>query len=108
MSVAHDGEAGVAAFEAVSSSYDLLLTDVVMPGPLSGKLLADEVARRWPTTRIVFMSGFTETSSVRHGRLDEGALLLSKPFRKVDLARIIRQALDDTDRPVAAVMAIAE
>jgi hypothetical protein len=44
----------------------------------------------------VFMSGFTETSSVRHGRLDEGALLLSKPFRRVGLARIVRLALDGT------------
>jgi PAS domain S-box-containing protein len=91
---ASDGAAGVAAFEAALLPYDLLLSDVVMPGPISGKLLAAEVARRWPRTKIVFMSGFTEISSVRHGRLDEGARLLNKPFRKVDLARMIRGALD--------------
>ncbi len=72
-----------------------------MPGPLSGKLLAAEVARRWPATKIVFMSGFTEISSVRHERLDEGAILLSKPFRKVDLARMIRHALDTAGSPVS-------
>lgn len=91
---APDGAAGVAAFEAASPPFDLLLSDVVMPGPLSGKLLAAEIARRWPAVKIVFMSGFTEISSVRHERLNEGALLLSKPFRKVDLARMIRLALD--------------
>ena len=58
-----------------------------------------EVTRGWPKTRIVFMSGFTEISSVRHGRLDEGALLLSKPFRKADLARMIRHALDVAPLP---------
>jgi PAS domain S-box-containing protein len=96
---APDGSAGIVAFEAALLPYDLLLSDVVMPGPLSGKLLAAEVARRWPATKIVFMSGFTEISTVRHERLDEGALLLSKPFRKIDLARMIRLALDAADSP---------
>jgi PAS domain S-box-containing protein len=94
---APDGTAAIAAFEAASPPYDLLLSDVVMPGPLSGKLLAIEVARRWPATKVVFMSGFTEISSVRHGRLDEGSVLLSKPFRKAELAQTIRRALDVAD-----------
>ena len=94
VSEASNGEDGIAAFVVASPPYDLLLTDVVMPGLLAGKALAAEVARRWPKTKIVFMSGYTETASVQHGRLDEGALLLSKPFRKLDLAMIIRHALD--------------
>ena len=101
VSEASDGAAGVSAFEKTQLPFDLLLSDVVMPGPISGKLLAAEVSRRWPATKIVFMSGFTEISSVRHGRLDEGALLLSKPFRKADLARMIRHALDTTGQPMA-------
>ncbi len=96
---APDGAAGAAAFEAAEPPFDLLLSDVIMPGPLSGKLLAAEVTRRWPAAKIVFMSGFTEISSVRHERLDEDALLLSKPFRKVDLARMIRSALDTPPHP---------
>jgi PAS domain S-box-containing protein len=99
VSEAADGAAGVAACEAAPLPYALLLTDVVMPGLLNGKALASEVARRWPKTKIVFMSGFTEASSMRHGRLDEGSLLLSKPFRKRDLARVVRTALDAT-RPL--------
>ena len=91
---APDGTAGVAAFQVATQPYDLLLTDVVMPGPVNGKALADEVARRWPKTRIVFMSGYTENAVVHHGRLDADVLLLSKPFRKAELAEILRQALD--------------
>lgn len=51
-------------------------------------------ARRWPRTKSVFMSGYTENAIIHHGRLDAGVLLLSKPFRKSDLALIIRRALD--------------
>ena len=96
---AADGQTAVTAFEDALFPYDLLLTDVVMPGPLNGKALADEVGRRWPKTKVVFMSGFTETSAARHGRLDQHALLLNKPFRKADLAQMIRQALDVPGRP---------
>ena len=91
---ASDGTAALAALEAASRPFDLLLTDVIMPGPMNGKALADEVVRRWPKTRVVFMSGYTEDAVVHHGRLDAGVLLLSKPFRKNDLAQILRQALD--------------
>jgi hypothetical protein len=53
------------------------------------------------------MSGFTEISGVRHGQLDEGALLLSKPFRKADLARMIRHAFDAAD-PLVGVPALSK
>ncbi len=95
-----DGAAGLLAFKTAPAPFDLLLSDVVMPGPMSGKSLADEVVRLRPETPVVFMSGFTELSSVLHGRLDEGALLLSKPFRKADLAHIVRRTLDGR-RPLA-------
>jgi PAS domain S-box-containing protein len=96
------GAAGIVAFEGGPlPPFDLLLTDVVMPGT-SGKALAAEVAYRWPKTKVVFMSGFTELSSPQHGRLDEGALLLTKPFRKADLARMIRLALDGESVVAAA------
>ncbi|CAN5918471.1 hypothetical protein BH11PSE3_BH11PSE3_24140 [soil metagenome] len=97
VSEAADGPAGLAALEAEPSPYDLLLTDVVMPGPFNGKGLADRVAVRWPTTKIVFMSGYTDDALSRHGQLDAGIRLLSKPFRKKDLALIVRQTLDGDD-----------
>ncbi|MDI1264935.1 MAG: ATP-binding protein, partial [bacterium] len=94
VSEAADGAAGVASFEAAEQPYELLLTDVVMPGPLNGKLLADEIVRRWPATRIVFMSGYTDNALIYEGRIAADVRLLSKPFRKSDLAKMIRSALD--------------
>ena len=91
---AGDGTAGLAACEAAQTPYDLVLTDVIMPGRVGGKELGDEVGRRWPATAIVFMSGYTEDAIARDGRLDPGVRLLNKPFRKRELARIIRDALD--------------
>ena len=96
---AGDGTAGLAACEAAGEiggvPYDLVLTDVIMPGPVGGRELADEIGRRWPATAIVFMSGYTEDAIARNGRLEPGVRLLNKPFRKRELARMIRDALDD-------------
>jgi PAS domain S-box-containing protein len=93
VSHAADGSAGIAAFERARRPYDLLLTDVVMPG-INGKKLADEVTSRWPRTSVLFVSGFSQDNIVHDGRLDPGAKLLTKPFRKGDLALAVRNALD--------------
>jgi len=91
---APDATAGLEALAAASPPYDLVLTDVIMPGPLDGKALADEVTRRWPQTGIVFMSGYTGSALSNHGQLDVGPILLDKPFRKVELAQALRRALE--------------
>jgi len=91
---AGDGVAGLAAFEAAQHPFDLLLTDVIVPGPMNGKALADEVRRQWPGTRLVFMSGYSENILSTQGRLEPGVLLLNKPFRKHELAKMLRRALD--------------
>ena len=92
---AADGVAGLAKCDAARPPYDLLLTDVVMPGPIGGKALADAVSSRWPAIPVVFMSGYTEDAITHQGRLDAGVRLLAKPFRRHELAQMIRQALDD-------------
>jgi FixJ family two-component response regulator len=66
---------------------------------MDGKVLAEEVARRSPTTRIVYMSGYTDNVLLDRGNIDPGVRLLSKPFRKSDLARMTRQALDEPAKP---------
>lgn len=87
------GAAGIGACEA-ARQYDLLMIDVVMPGLLNSGALADDVGRRWPKTKVVFMSGYTGTAMVHHGQLDPGVLLLSKPFRECDLCKMVPQALN--------------
>jgi len=88
-----DGAAGLAACQVAQQPYDLVVTDVVMPG-MNGKALADEVSRRWPRTVILFMSGYSRDTIVHDGRLDPGSRLITKPFRKADLAVAVRNALD--------------
>jgi signal transduction histidine kinase/ActR/RegA family two-component response regulator len=75
-------------------TIDLLFTDVIMPGPMNGRQLVDEALKRRPSLKTLFTSGYTENAIVHHGRLDSGVLLLAKPYRKSDLARMIRMALD--------------
>jgi signal transduction histidine kinase/HAMP domain-containing protein len=72
-------------------AFELLFTDVIMPGGLNGRQLADEVLRRRPSVKVLFTSGYTENAIVHHGRLDHGVALLNKPYRKADLARKIRE-----------------
>ncbi len=74
--------------------FDLLLTDVVLVGGLSGRQVADQALEKFPGLRVLYMSGYTENAIVHHGRLDPGVSLLSKPFRKKDLARKLRGILD--------------
>ena len=73
---------------------DLLFTDVIMPGSMNGRQLVDEALARRPGLKTLFTSGYTENAIVHHGRLDTGVLLLAKPYRKSDLARMIRLALE--------------
>jgi PAS domain S-box-containing protein len=74
-------------------TIDLLFTDVIMPGSMNGRQLADEAVRRRPALKTLYTSGYTENAIVHHGRLDSGVLLLAKPYRKAELARMIRMAL---------------
>ncbi len=90
-------EAGNAA-EAIAiaksdAKFDLLFTDVIMNEALNGRQLADEIAKSRPGIKVLFTSGYTENASVHHGQLDPGVLLLAKPYRNSDLARMVRRAL---------------
>lgn len=73
--------------------FDLLFTDVIMPGAMNGRQLANELQNTKPGLKVLFTSGYTENAIIHHGRLDSGVLLLAKPYRKSDLAGMIRKAL---------------
>ena len=89
---AADGPTALAILQQ-RSDIDLLFTDVVMPGGMNGRVLADAARRLYPGLRVLYTSGYTENAIVHHGRLDEGARLLGKPYRRIDLDRAVRAAL---------------
>lgn len=72
---------------------ELLFTDVVMPGGMSGRQLADAVQAFRPALPILFTSGYTEGAMIHHGRLEPGVMLLNKPYRRAELAHKICAAL---------------
>ncbi|MDB5729815.1 MAG: hypothetical protein JWQ00_3020, partial [Noviherbaspirillum sp.] len=70
---------------------DMLFTDVVMPGSIRSPELARQAKQLFPNIEVLFTSGYTQNAIVHGGRLDPGVELLSKPYRREDLARKIRQ-----------------
>jgi PAS domain S-box-containing protein len=83
------------ALEYVSGGapFDLLFTDIVMPGQMDGFELATEILNRRPGTKVLFTTGFDDGALVRYGRLGPGTLLLSKPYRRDKLTSMLRLAL---------------
>jgi PAS domain S-box-containing protein len=91
-----DSRAALAEIDG-DQDFDLLFTDLIMPGGMTGRQLADEITRRRPGIKVLFTSGYTENASVHHGRLDQDVILLSKPYRKSELARMLRLVLGATE-----------
>ena len=87
---------GAAALETLNGSHqiDLLLTDVVMPGGMNGRQLADNAVGRRQSLRVLYMTGYTRNAIIHQGRLDLGINMISKPFSFEELAAKVRQVLD--------------
>jgi CheY-like chemotaxis protein len=83
---------------------DLVLTDVVMPN-MSGKELANRLAKRWPGIKVLFMSGYTDDAIMQHGVLEEGAAFIQKPFSPGQLATKVREMLVTADHPPCLLVA---
>jgi signal transduction histidine kinase/CheY-like chemotaxis protein len=90
---APDGDEGLLMFGAHAAEIDMLLTDVVLPGKVRGRELAERITAMRPEVKVLFMSGYTENSIVHHGRLDDGVQLLGKPFKREQLARKVAEVL---------------
>ena len=90
---AANGEEALLTCAQHSGPVHLLLTDVVMPR-MSGRVLAQELAKNRPSLKVVYMSGYTDDAIVHHGVLDAGTQFLAKPFTSADLARKVREVLD--------------
>ena len=93
---AADGPAALAVLEA-NGHVDLLFTDVVLPGGMSGAVLAQEAAKLQAGIKTLFTTGYARNAIVHHGRLDAGVDLITKPFSYADLAARVRDVLDRTD-----------
>jgi CheY-like chemotaxis protein len=74
---------------------DLLLTDVVLPKGMNGPELAREARARRPGMKVLYMSGYPRAAIFRNGALDADTHLLSKPFAKSELARMVRGVMDE-------------
>ena len=87
---------GADALEILSGSHrvDLLLTDVVMPGGINGRQLADQADGHRPGLRVLYMTGYTRNAIIHQGRMDRGINMISKPFSFEELASKVRQVLD--------------
>ena len=81
------------AILAETPEIDLLFTDVVMPGGMGGRELAEAARRMRPGLRVLFTSGYTENSIVHNGRLDRGVELISKPYGREQLSQKLRKVL---------------
>lgn len=88
-----EAENGSQALEMIEHIPDIaiVLSDVIMPGGISGRELADEVMRRHPLMRLLLMSGYTDENDVG----DSGLHLLAKPFDRQELARALLKTKRD-------------
>jgi CheY-like chemotaxis protein len=75
------------------TQIDLLFTDVVMPGNMNGKQLANAARALRPGLKVLYTSGYSDSVFSQDDRMDQTVHLLNKPYQRLELARKIRQAL---------------
>ena len=89
---AKDASSGIDIVES-QAALDLILTDVIMPGPVKVDALAQRAQALLPHAKIIFTSGYTEGAIVHSGRLSDGIAFLAKPYNHETLARKVRSVL---------------
>jgi len=99
-----EAENGPAALVKLDSAgpIDLLFTDVIMPGGMNGRELAERALERRPGLRVLFTSGYDESAITTDGRLTDGMFLLKKPYQRKDMESKIIEVLNAGAETVAA------
>jgi two-component system, NtrC family, sensor kinase len=100
---ARDGDEALSILER-TSRVDILFTDVVLPGGINGRELANRVLAKRPGLPVLYTTGYTRNAIIHHGRLDADVQLLSKPYTEQDLAMKLRELLDGMHRRQEAPM----
>lgn len=103
---AASGEEALEVAARYSGAFDLLLTDVIMPG-MNGRVLAEQLSPRQPGMRVLYMSGYTDSFIAGHGVLEPGIHLLHKPFTDEVLVRKVCEVLDGGKKSGAAPIVAA-
>jgi len=104
--VASDGVAAVALVDQ-GIEFDLLFTDMILPGGMNGRDLAKAILKRRGGGKVLYTSGYTDDTIVHEGHLDPGVVLLGKPYRKSELAQKIREVLGSRVVALAGLSPVA-
>jgi two-component system cell cycle sensor histidine kinase/response regulator CckA len=104
---AESGEDALQVAARFGGAFDLLLTDVVMPG-INGRILAENLLLRQPRMKVLYMSGYTDSFIAGHGVLDPGIHLLHKPFIEEVLIRKVREVIDGGKSPALSPDSLTE
>jgi CheY-like chemotaxis protein len=91
---AHDGPSALRLLER-QARVDLLFTDVVLPGGITGAQVAAQARELKPSLKVLFTTGYARNAIIHHGRLDKGVKLITKPFSSAELAAKVRDVLDE-------------
>jgi CheY-like chemotaxis protein len=89
---ASDGPSALRLLE--QRRFDLVFSDVVLPGGMTGAQVVARAVQLWPDIKTLFTTGYARNAIVHHGRLDPGVQLITKPFTFDDLAAKVRDVLD--------------
>jgi PAS domain S-box-containing protein len=91
---AHDGPSALRLLER-QARVDLLFSDVVLPGGMTGAEVARQARELRPDLKVLFTTGYARNAIIHHGRLDKGVKLITKPFGSSELAAKVRDVLDE-------------
>ena len=87
-----DGLEALEALDDSSVKYDLLLTDIVMPG-MDGIELAQKATDKCPAMKVMFITGFAAVAMAQQDKIQKNARMLSKPFHLNDLVQQVESLL---------------